>query len=133
MVAFGSSTDKHFYGDVSTMRTTSDDQSCEERRSVLELHQISTVSRNTTESRRLPGFPCTRIIKTASHLDRQNEDVWHGVVKARRLDLSELCAPANSPMAAAMSAAGHQSTQLRYWNGFDLAARRGIQRAFGHY
>ena len=28
-------------------------------------------------------------------------------------------------MAAAMSAAGHQSTQLRYWNGFDLAARRG--------
>ena len=32
-------------------------------------------------------------------------------------------------MAAAMSAAGGQSTQLGYWNGYDLATRRGTQRA----
>ena len=53
----------------------------------------------------------------------------HGLVKAQRHNLCELCALANSPMAVAMSAVVSEYTQLGDCSGFDLALRRGAQRA----
>ena len=105
----------------------------EERRRVFGLRQPSTVSRNSIDSRRPPASPWTRTIKTliaaASPLDRESEDAWHGLLKAQRPDLCKICASASSPIAVAMSAAGGQSTQLGHCNGYDLATRRGTQRA----
>ena len=123
---------KHLSADVPTMRTTHDDPSCEERRMVLGLRQISPVSRNQTNSRRLPVSPWTRRIATmvtaATQLDREYKHAWHGEVKVHRHDLREHCASANSPTAAATSAVGRQSTQLGYWSGCDMATRRGTHR-----
>ena len=71
------------------------------------------------------------MITAATQLDREYENAWHGLVKAHRHDLCDLCASANSPTAVATSAVGRQSTELGYWSGCDMATRRGTHRDLG--
>ena len=96
--------DKQVSGDVSAFGTTNDGLSCDERRTVLVLHQFSFCVAGLD---REPTATCFSVyteksttIAAASLLDRENENAWYGLVKARRHDLCELCFSAYSPMAA---------------------------------
>jgi hypothetical protein len=62
-------------------------------------------------------------------VERQVEDVFWNVARHRRIDLLEVCAPWDSPLAQAVQDLGGKSERIGIHNSFDLATRTGLNRA----
>ena len=84
---------QHAHSDVSTLRTTNDDPSCEATRRILELHPMSSVA----ELDREPKANCVSVDSSnqdrdracATQLDLEDEKAWRVPVNAQRRDPHE--------------------------------------------